>query len=48
MEILNNLEWYFFYDEPKEAKNRDTGEKIKKIQLFLINQLKKMLNFVFH
>ena len=33
MEILNNLEWYFFYDEPKEAKNRDTGEKIKKIQL---------------
>ena len=29
-EILNNLEWYFYNDEPKEAKNRDTGKKITK------------------
>ena len=50
MEILNNLEWYFFYDEPKEAKNRDTGEKIKKIQLNTIvfdKSIKENVKFCF-
>ena len=50
MEILNNLEWYFYYDEPKEAKTRDTGEKITKIQLNTIvfdGSVKENVKFCF-
>ena len=31
MEIINNIEWYF--DEPKNAKNKDTLKKITKKEL---------------
>jgi hypothetical protein len=31
MEIINNIEWYF--DEPKNAINRDTRKKIQKKEL---------------
>ena len=31
MEIINNIEWYF--NEPKNAKNKNTGKKITKKQL---------------
>lgn len=33
MDILNNLEWYFYYYEPSDAIMRDTGKKISKKQL---------------
>jgi hypothetical protein len=33
MEILNNIEWYFYNDEVKNATIRDTGKKITKTHL---------------
>ena len=50
MEILNNLEWYFYNDEPKEAKNRDTGKKITKQKLNTIvfdDSVKENVKFCF-
>jgi len=50
MEILNNLEWYFFNDKPTEAIIRDTGKKIKKIQLKTIvfdDSVKENVKFCF-
>ena len=50
MEILNNLEWYFYEDEPKGAKNRDTGKKITKSQLNTIifdDSVKENVKFCF-
>ena len=50
MEILNNLEWYFYNDELKEAKNRDTGKKITKQKLNTIvfdDSVKENVKFCF-
>ena len=50
MEILNNLEWYFYNDEPKGAKNRDTGKKITKQKLNTIvfdDSVKENVKFCF-
>ena len=50
MEILNNLEWYFYNDEPKGAKHRDTGKKITKQKLNTIvfdDSVKENVKFCF-
>ena len=48
MEIINNIEWYF--NEPKNAKNKNTGKKITKIQLKTIvfdDSVKENIKFCF-
>lgn len=48
MEIINNIEWYF--NDPKNAKNRDTGKKITKKQLKTIvfnDSIKENIKFCF-
>ena len=48
MEIINNIEWYF--NEPKNAKNKNTGKKITKKQLKTIvfdDSIKENIKFCF-
>jgi hypothetical protein len=50
MDILNNLEWYFYYDEPSEAKVRDKGTKITRSQLDVVvfnDSVKENVKFCF-
>jgi uncharacterized protein (UPF0248 family) len=51
MEILNNIIWYFFYDEPKCAKYIYTENKLTKKQLNTIvfdDSVKENVKFCFH
>ena len=48
MEIINNIEWYF--NEPPNAKNKNTGKKITKKQLKTIvfdDSIKENIKFCF-
>lgn len=50
MEILNNLEWYFYYSTPNEAIYKKTNKKINKKQLEQIvfdNSNNKNIKFCF-